>query len=308
MEGSRLLAESRQAEQTSPVFIVGEARSGTSVLYRTLQKHASFRPNEINLVETEIFALLRRTFMFRRGYPESLRRFMLNDEREWEEFLRSIRIPRVVSALLIPANLALRDRSDTLWRLNLNHLTLRSYFHHAQRARRCKRLVEKTPTNTRHLMKLTQAFPRAQLLYIHRHPVDVFSSYRRRGRDDPNAGWARSLDLQEFCVRYEQSSRIVLDWIAAGRSNLLLVSYERFTSDPNSTFQRICDWLGEPFEPDAVKEEAPEPGRWRGDPQLWAGIVPTTKTWEEFVTSEEATEIERRLKSIMRAFDYQLKA
>jgi hypothetical protein len=305
MTRNRLLAESREAEGTSPVFIVGEARSGTSVLYRTLQKHSSFRPDEINLVETEIFALLRRTFLFRRGYPSSLRRFMLNDEREWEAFLRSIRIPRAISALLLPANLALKDRSDTLWRLNLNQLTVRSYFLHAQKARRCKRLVEKTPTNTRHLVKMTSAFPKAQLLYIHRHPIDVFSSYRRRGRDDPNAAWARKLDLREFCVKYELSARTVLDWIAAGRSNLLLVSYERFTSDPNSSFQRICDWLGEPFEPDAVEEDAPEPGRWQGDPQLWAGIVTTTKDWQEFVSSEEAVVIQQRLQGIMRAFDYQ---
>jgi hypothetical protein len=308
MTAGRLLSESRQMEQASPVFIVGEARSGTSILYRTLQKHSSFSPREINLVETEIFAQLRRTFMFRLRYPETLRRYMLGDEEEWRGFLSSIRIPRMLSALLIPANFVVKDRSDRLWKLNLSHLTVRSYFFHARLARGCRRLVEKTPTNTVNLKKLTLAFPRAQLLYIHRHPIDVFSSYRRRGRDDPNAAWARALAPSEFCARFEASARRALDWNAAGRRNLLLVSYERFTSDPESSFREMCDWLDEPFEPSALKEDAPQPGRWRGDPQLWAEIVPTTKAWKEFVTPDEADEIQQRLRLIMTAFGYRPKA
>jgi hypothetical protein len=135
----------------------------------------------------------------------------------------------------------------------------------------------------------------------------VFSSYRRRGRDDPDAEWARGLDPVEFCGRFEASARRVLEWREAGRENLMLVSYERFTSDPESSFREICDWLCEPFEPGAVKEDAPQPGAWRGDPLLWAEIVPTTKRWEEFVTPEEADQIQRRLSSIMTAFGYEPK-
>jgi ABC-type polar amino acid transport system ATPase subunit len=47
---------SDEMKNDHPVFIVGEARSGTSVLYRTLQKHSSFRPKEINLVESKILS------------------------------------------------------------------------------------------------------------------------------------------------------------------------------------------------------------------------------------------------------------
>ena len=74
-----LLRISADMQRSSPVFIVGEARSGTSILYRTLQKHSSFRPRQTNLAETNIFAHLRRTFMFGQSYPETLRQFMLDD-------------------------------------------------------------------------------------------------------------------------------------------------------------------------------------------------------------------------------------
>jgi hypothetical protein len=83
----RLLAISATMKGSSPVFIVGEARSGTSILYRTLQRHSSFRPLRTNLVETEIFSHLRRTFLFGTTYPESLIRFMLDDEAVYRDFL-----------------------------------------------------------------------------------------------------------------------------------------------------------------------------------------------------------------------------
>ena len=72
-----VLRISKEMALCSPVFIIGEARSGTSILYRTLQKHSAFRPREIDLTETHIFDLIKRTFMFRRDYPETLRRYML---------------------------------------------------------------------------------------------------------------------------------------------------------------------------------------------------------------------------------------
>src|SRR5215207_5402774 len=175
-----LRALSRTMARASPVFIVGEARSGTSILYRTLQKHSAFAPTRQSLVETEMFAQLPRAFLFSRTYPEPWIKFFLDDGAEWERFLRSVRLPRLATAALSPVNYLRRDRWGWLFYAGLGPATLRSFVSHATRARGCQRLVEKTPTNTPHLAKLTAAFPHARLLYIHRHPVDVYSSYRRR--------------------------------------------------------------------------------------------------------------------------------
>ncbi len=291
-------------KRSDPVFIVGEARSGTSILYRTLQKHSSFRPRQTNLAETNIFAHLRRTFMFSQVYPDTLQQFMLRDAQAYQEFLRSIQPARVVSALSVGPNYVLRDRASWLWFANLNHLVLRSYFFHAAKARGCRRLIEKTPTNTPHIAKLSSTFSRARLLYIHRHPVDVFSSYRRRAQADPGATWAE-LSPSAFCRTWQTSTERVLAWLAGGHANLRMVRYEAFTEDPATEFERICAFLGEPFEPEAVEERHPDLTRWRGDPHLWGPVVRTTKQWTDYVTAAEAEHVQHRLRPTMEALGYE---
>jgi hypothetical protein len=301
---NELLTISAEMKTSRPVFIVGEARSGTSILYRTMQKHSSFRPLETNLVETEIFSHLRRTFMFSPTYPQSLVRFMLNDEATYQRFLRSIRVARLVSALAVGVNLLVRDRSDLVWFANLNHLVLRSYFFHAARARGCRRLVEKTPTNTSNIGRLARTFPRAQFLYVYRHPVDVFSSYRRRGKDDPAAARAAALTPQDFCIAYEASVERVLSWVDDHR-NLRMIRYEDFTRHPASELENVCEFLRETYEPQAVQEQSPQPGRWRGDPHLWGAIVPVTKDWRDYVTMAEADLIQTDLRQVLGRLGYQ---
>lgn len=300
---SGLRDASRAMRAANPVFIIGEARSGTSMLYRTLQKHPTFRPLTPNLVETDVFAHLWRTFMFGPGYPDPLVRFMLGDASEYDAFLRAIRPLRVLSAVLAPVNYLLRDRVGWLWYLNGHHLVLRAYFFHAWRARGCRRLVEKTPTNTVHLPELARTFPRARFLYIHRHPVDAFTSFRRRAAVDPNAGWA-ALALEEFCRRYAAGAQRALAWGEAAPGTLLLVRYEALTTEPVDTFAEVCDFLGEPPVPEAVEEPAPDPDHWPVDPHLWSGIVAQTKRWQDFITPDEVAELQGRLSPTMAALGY----
>lgn len=301
--GRGLIRISRAMKGQSPVFIVGEARSGTSILYRTLQKHTSFAPKRIDLTETEIFALLHRVFMFREQYPEQLLRFMLQDRHQWIRFVSSIQLCRVTNALLLPANLLARKPQRWLWYANLHHMTLRSFFFHAREARGCRRLIEKTPTNTPHLQYLKRTFPHSRFLYVHRHPVDVFASYRRRARDDPGARWA-DIGVDDFCARYDVSTSAALAWLDAASGDLLMIGYEDFTSDPRTSFREICRFLDERFERSALLESRPDPRRWRGDPYLWGPIVTTTKRWSDHVSEAEANSIEARLAPLMTRLGY----
>ena len=290
--------------EATPVFIVGEARSGTSLLYRTLQKHPSFRPHTQNLVETDPFSHVRRTFMFSRTYPETWIRFMLNDDAAWNAFLRTIRPLKAVSVAWLPVNYVVRDRLAWLYFVNLHHVVLRAYFFYATQARGCRRLVEKTPTNTRHLRRLALTFPHATFLYIHRHPVDVFTSYRRRAAVDAQARWA-DLRLDEFCRRYETATRQALDWRDAGHGHLHFVRYEALTTDPERTFRAVCAFLNEPFEREAIEEHAPNPDRWPVDPHLWSTIVPSTKRWQDYISPDEAIELQRQLAHTMSRLGYE---
>lgn len=299
----RLVASAREGAAMAPVFIVGDARSGTSILYRTLQKHSAFAPREQNLVESELFALLRRAFLFRPPIPAPLVRFMLDDEAAYAEFVRSIRPARVTSALAAPVNAFVRDPPVWWWKATLAHLVARSYAAHAQRARGCDRLVEKTPTHWRHLDRIAAAFPRARLLHIHRHPVDVLSSYRRRAAVDPGGGWA-AVGTQDFCRRYEETARRVLAWAGAHGDVLLLVRYEDLVERPVPTLQRICHHVGETFEAAMAEERDPKPHRWPVDPHLWGPLTARTKRWQDHLRPSDAAAVQRRLAVIMEQLGY----
>jgi hypothetical protein len=229
---------------------------------------------------------------------------MLDDEEAYREFLGSIRVIRLISALAVGPNLVFRDRSDLIWYANLNHLLLRSYFFHAARARGCRRLVEKTPTNAPNIPRLWRTFPRAQFLYMYRHPVDVFSSYRRRAKDDPAADWAERLTPKDFCQMYGTAVVQVLGWTDA-HWNLRMIRYEDFTRRPDREFEAICEFLREPYESDAVTEQTPDLGRWKGDPYLWGEIIPVTKNWRDFITVDEANVIQTGLGQIMDRLGYE---
>lgn len=289
--------------RTEPVFIVGEARSGTSILYRTLQKHTSFAPKRQSLVETDMFAHLPRAFLFGRTYPDAWIKFFLEDRQEWDQFLRSIRFARLATATLAPVNYLRRDRWGWLFHAGLGPAVLRRFVLHAAAARGCRRLVEKTPTNTPHLGKLTAAFPRARLLYVHRHPVDVFSSYRRRAAVDQAGAWA-DVNVHTFVERWTRSTARALAWLDSGNGNLLMVRYESFVEDPATAFRDICAFLGEPFEVQAVEEARPDLDRWPVDPHLWGAIVPSTKEWRDHISAEEAEVVQERTASIMRRLSY----
>jgi hypothetical protein len=298
-----LRALSQVMVRAEPVFIVGEARSGTSILYRTLQKHSAFAPEHQSLVETEMFAHLPRVFLFSSTYPEPWIRFCLDDHAEWSRFLRSIRVPRLVTAALAPLNYVRRDSWSWLFYAGLGPRVLRSFAFYATRARGCRRLVEKTPTNVRHLDKLTAAFPHCRLLYIHRHPVDVYSSYRRRAAVDPASRWA-DMDSGVFSERWVSSTTRALDWLDAGNRNMLTVRYESFVTDPATTFGDVCTFLAEPFEAHAVEERSANSGRWPVDPHLWGTIVPTTKDWRDYISTDEAANVQQLTRTIMRRLGY----
>jgi hypothetical protein len=304
MTQTSLWTLSRAMARAEPVFIVGEARSGTSILYRTLQKHSSFAPKRQSLVETDMFAHLPRAFLFGRTDPDAWIKFFLEDRQEWDQFLRSIRWPRLATAALAPVNYLRRDKWGWLFHAGLGPAVLRSFVFHATRARGCRRLVEKTPTNAQHLKELTAAFPHARLLYVHRHPVDVFSSYRRRATVDPAGGWA-DVDVRSFAERWTTSTAHVLSWLDSGRRNLLPIRYESFVEDPEATFLEICAFLDEPFEAQAVDESRPDVRRWPVDPHLWGAIVPRTKAWRDHISTEDAATVQHLTGSIMRRLGYQ---
>lgn len=300
-----LRESSERMAEAAPVFIVGHPRSGTSLLYRTLQHHPSFRPHTIDLQETQLFARIATGFRFDTHAPPQLRRFMLRDDAHFQAFLDETRTIRRAAAPLAPLALATRgDLPLPLWRAARLHLVVRSYLAHAWAARGAERLLEKSPRNTHHLDKIRLVSPNSRCLYLIRHPLDVYSSYLKRAQVDPSSrSWA-DLSVRRFCRIYADAVRRAQR--AEGRDEgMLVVRYESFTASPEPELRRICDHLGEPFVPEALETRADEVVEQRGDAHLHAGITEHTKDWADYLSIDQARQVESALAATIASLGYE---
>jgi hypothetical protein len=304
-----LVRISREAKSMTPVFIVGEARSGSTILYRTLLSHSSFAPRQEIIEETGFIrqAPFAHTFSTQDPAARKLWRYMVEDDDSWQDFLTSLRPIRPLLRPAAWAQPALSERVWLAWRLAPSRLVARSYVVHAQRARGSRRILEKTPRHIEHVKQLFQCFPKAKLLYIHRHPVDVYSSYVRRGQIDPKADWAR-ISPEAFCRKYRRNALRALRAATQRPHAVLLLSYESFTDDPRQQLRRICDFLGERFEAQMLANFDVGQTRWahwEGSTLLYQQITPTTKDWRDYLSPADARRIENLLHPEMTRFGYQ---
>jgi hypothetical protein len=184
------LAESSNGmRNASPVFIMGLGRSGTSLLYRTMQKHPAFHPRTINLQETRLMARLPWAFRFDDESPRQLVRFMLKDSEHYHAFLEETRHLRRLTLLTSPVNVPLRGRTPTpLWRAQGLHLVARSYLWHAWAARGSQRLVEKTPGHVMYLDKPLRREPSVPVGLRHPAPGRLLLLVPEAGSGRPEGG------------------------------------------------------------------------------------------------------------------------
>ncbi len=295
-------------------FIVGDQRSGTSMLYRTLQKHSTFRPKKINLVEVRILDYSSRSYLLKDGFDHPSDQefhplsYMLKDQTVYREFLASIAKIRLIHHLLYSSiNLKILKRLNLMtwwWYINLNHLVVRSYFHFAQKARGGNMILAKNPKSTQYIPHLTLAFPQCKSLYICRHPVDVYTSFVRRGKIQTDKKWLK-LSPKSFCESYKRETELALRYSTKIKKSFLLIRYEDFTQNTEGEFKRICNFLGIPFEKEALIEGELSQYQSKVDPHLHRKITAKTKDWNDYISFEDAKYIESELTTIIKTLDYQ---
>jgi hypothetical protein len=155
--------DSSDGECTSPIFIVGTHRSGTSLLRRILDSHGRIA------CPPESFFLAHYTRMI--------------EDRLTFEGLENLGF----------------QRDEALKGLRRGA----SYFHEAYRLAKGKsRWADKTPQYVQHLETLYTLFgPRTQFVIIVRHPLDVaFSIWKRRWTFGPSTG-DRVVDAANYVLR-----------------------------------------------------------------------------------------------------------
>lgn len=285
-------------ESGGPVFIVGAPRSGTSILYRTLLKHPDFAvegDEALQLAESAVLHGLPSAPRWRAPRPPRLWLFFLQDEAGYAEFLAEVR--RLTAGQeAVPADL----------RPPWTGPVLEAFVRHASAVRGCRRLLEKTPTHIDRAEWLLDSLPSARLLFIHRHPLDTYTSYLRRARVDPKATWA-DLSVEDFSSVYRRHTRKAKRLEATRPDRFLTFSYESFTSDPEPQTEVICRWLEVDFDASLVHEESPDLTRSRNDPHLFGAITASTKDWSEFIDPHTARRLEEATADAARAWRYSIR-
>ncbi len=296
------VGSSIQAFRLAPVFIVGEARSGTSLLYRSLQTHSAFRPRGgVNLAESHALDLL--ASIDPPGWPDHPLVEFMTDERRFAEFVDNI------AQLRGRREFVRRRFPDTrqnrwVWIAAGDHLVIRRYFIMAAAARGAERLLEKTPQNLQWVPQLQIAFPRARFLYIIRHPIDTLSSYWRRFQLDPRDSYWANIDPQSFCQLWKTNTRTALQMARRRSPRLLVLRYEDLTQRTEPTIRRALAHVGEDLEEDCLLARREEGKSWWIDPYLFEPVVNETKNWRDYVSLDCAQRVEGELASYMTSLGY----
>lgn len=249
--GSRVPPGRPPSGRRSPVFIAGPDRSGTTLMFALLASHPEL-------------SMVRRTNMWRYfhgqygdlGDPANLER-CLSDMVRYNR-MRHLRpdAERIRQEFL--------EGEPTYGRLfSLFHE------HNAERAGK-DRWGDKSLHTEHYADRVFAEFPDARLIHMVRDPRDRYASVRRRwGRDVSRVGAATG--------RWLLSTRAGLRNVQRYPGRYLLVRYEDLARDPEATTRRVCDLIGEPFDPDMMSMQgAPEHRRRGGNNSSFGDLEPGT--------------------------------
>lgn len=285
-----------------PVFIVGQARAGSSILYRLIQEHPRFLPAAgLNLSESHFLDVIS-------GNPDlgvlSMRAFAEIDDDAWARFEASVAAleRRRQLALKVPRRVLLK--SVQLWSALGCAAMARAYLETAAQGRGAQRMVEKTPNNLPWVRHLLHVVPDARLVVIARHPLATYASFRRRAAEDVEAPWAE-LTPDAFATRWQYEVR-VLGELATGSGNRLRVErYEHLVADPEAFQRRLFAWLGEEPRAELPVEVEINPNSPAADSrQLFGAIGATGHEWQDYVPEAEAAAVEKALATPMALLGY----
>lgn len=206
-------AQSRE-DLPQPIFILGFPRSGTTLVEQTLSAHPLISAGDELPFVNEITGSMPRMLNSPLGYPEALAELWMGDRCSGLDELRDYYLQRVLQlGILAPGG---------RW------------------------FTDKMPLNETHVGLIALMFPRAPLVHVLRHPLDVvlsvFSNHLTHG-------FYCSYALETAALHYTRVMELVEHYRSEMALRYLPVRYEDIVEQQEESVRRMLDFIGAPFAP-----------------------------------------------------------
>lgn len=259
---------SRDYLTRSPIFIGGQRRSGTTLMWATLQRH----PNIVGLPECHFFQHI--DF---RSFFKTLR----TDYRSTFDRIGVARpeMDRAVAAFV-----------DTLFAPRVTKAG-------------AQRWLEKSPENIRRIDYLFRLFPDAQFIHMIRDPRDTLASMKEQAAthkpywdkftaEITGPEWIRCIECGE---RWQDHPEQYIE-----------VHYEELVSDPETAIRGVLDFLHEPWD-DRILSLDGELDKGKDGHEHTAVFASSVGRWARNLTDEEIMTLEAAAGTAMSRLGYRPK-
>lgn len=212
----------------SPIFVVGAARSGTTLLQLMLNAHPDIAiAGEFGFFDE---MLVLRSKIPDLDAPERIDQlFALLPSLARYQYLTEVEavFPAVRARLKADA----APSYEKLYRYVLEgYGSLRG----------ARRFGEKTPANIRHLASLVAVFPKCQVIHVVRDPRANVASRRKMPM--------LSTDVITNTIKWNIDICCGRSFSNSHSQNYCEINYEKLVSEPVSTLQHVCQFLDEPYD------------------------------------------------------------
>lgn len=257
----------------NPVFIVGMPRSGTTMLYNILIRHPCFTGNREPVWNTE-------TSIFKKYIRHTNGFFEEGKWPFWYEYFNG----------------------NKDYFKEFQKESVKSFLVNAALARGSNRILEKTPNHIDHLGLIFETFPRASVVHIIRHPVDVYASMRKRAQITPKNEdpWLR-VDHEEFAKNYVRKINGTESYILRGQ--LFTSKYEDLTIEPATQIRTILKFINEDYDERMLEGKTPkmQDGKFPYQSNI---PVPNSNNWYGLILPSEVRDIQDICTAVMQRYEY----
>ncbi len=260
---------------SSPIFVVGMPRSGTTLMSSAIAAH----PRLTISPETHFLT----KWVYRRGGRDIVR--PADFDRFWEAWSASERF----------GHLGI-DAGSTRGRIEAaGPITYRSIFDACMQAYAEAvgkvRWGEKTPDHFRYVDLLCDWYPDCRIIFMVRDPRAVAASTLK-------TPWGtRSIDV--IAHKWNRVARLIESH--AGDRRYMVVRYRDLVVDPETTLRRVCDHIGEDYAPEMLEQRSQASERvarrsgWQKEQVLKSqGPINTSSLdkWRDQLTSQQVQIVE----------------